>query len=132
MNNSRKLRGLHDRKAEYEGDAETFANHVASVTKRTGHSHDESHVNRHDNARDPKCLLPSPTIDEVQTDHISNWTNHTVDTRQQCNLVTHDTKSLVQIRLVIIDDIDTRKLREDLDENSEDKSLPVAWLCEEL
>ena len=41
-------------------------------------------------------------------------------------------QALVQVCLKVVDHVDTAELREDLDENGKEQSLPVAWSPEDL
>lgn len=43
-----------------------------------------------------------------------------------------DPQTLIKVSLVVINNIDPRELSENLDEDSEDDSLSVAWFHEEL
>jgi hypothetical protein len=46
--------------------------------------------------------------------------------------VSNHSKSLVQVRLVVVDHVDTRELSERLDKDCEDKALAVAGPCKQF
>lgn len=96
----------HDGKAENKSNHETLPNLIIGLARRRSHGHNKGDINSHNDARNPKRLLPTPAIHKPQTYHVGDRPHHPITTSQQRNLMSCNSQSVVKICLIVIDDID--------------------------